>query len=205
MSGDFFDKPVEPVEPSPELKARILAKLDSTPQLPASDSSPYRPAAARARKRWSPRVTAIAGVAASVVALLAFVGIVGTFIGSSLPEPPMTDAEVLEQLDVAADTQRVATELESGETLTLVYSDSVGRAAVTWDDLPPLPGNDVYELWLIRDTAQPAGLVRELQAGYRVLEGEFSAGVSVGLTAEPPGGSATPTMDRLVAVWETAA
>lgn len=40
MSDLFFGEPVEPVQPKPELKAGIMAKLATTPQLPRIDGGP---------------------------------------------------------------------------------------------------------------------------------------------------------------------
>src|SRR5690554_6709156 len=94
MSENFFDTPVEPVEPSPALKARIMSEIARAPQLPPTDDPAVAgkladsgeqpadqpsadrqdaatPAEDRAKRRWFRRpaiaLTAVAAAAALIL------------------------------------------------------------------------------------------------------------------------------------------
>ncbi|MEV8212613.1 anti-sigma factor [Leifsonia sp. NPDC077715] len=219
---------VEPVQPRPELKAALFAKLAETPQLPAQDASaqdapaqeapeqeaPVQdalsvpaatapgPAERAAQRRWFQRPGLILGAAAAAVLL--FIG--GAFVGSSLSGTnsyTSQQASALAQINAASDVQRATAEVTGGGTATLVWSGELGKSALVANDLPALPGDKTYELWYIRDgQATPAGTMESEGTGstWRVLSGEMSAGDTVGVTVEPRGGSTKPTTAPIVAI-----
>ena len=201
---------VDPVEPSPSLKAGIMAKLASTPQLAADAppgptpvvASPTGPAQARARARWFTRPITI--VAAAAAALVLFVG--GVFVGSALSNHNSFEAQQaasLAQINAASDVQHATSPVEGGGTATLVWSGEEGKSALVTTGLPELPPDKTYELWYIRgDEATPAGTLVPSGAGatWRVLEGTMAAGDTVGVTVEPKGGSTKPTTQPIVAI-----
>ncbi|WP_158865407.1 anti-sigma factor [Leifsonia sp. AG29] len=213
----------EPVEPRPELKAAIMAKIAATPQLPAEQAAPpvARPAAAaddavglvtplspstsaeeRARRRWFQRPGLI--LASAAAAILLFIG--GAFLGSSLAGTDSyqrQQATALAQINAAPDVQRATAPVSGGGTATLVWSGKLGTSALIADDLPPLPQGKTYELWYIRDgAATPAGTMQPAGTGstWRVLTGRMAAGDTVGVTVEPRGGSDKPTTKPIVAI-----
>ena len=215
---------VEPVQPRPELKAALFAKLAETPQqaptprLPVQDA-PEQDAAERdappapptavpgpaeraAQRRWFQRPGLILGAAAAAVLL--FIG--GAFVGSSLSGAnsyTSQQASALAQINAASDVQRASADVAGGGTATLVWSGELGKSALVANDLPALPGDKTYELWYIRDgQATPAGTMESEGTGstWRVLSGQMSAGDTVGVTVEPRGGSKKPTTDPIVAI-----
>lgn len=190
---------VDPVEPSPSLKAGIMAKLASTPQ-PSADVP--GPAETRARARWFTRPITI--VAAAAAALALFVG--GVFVGSAFSSHNSFEAQQaasLAQINAASDVQHATSPVEGGGTATLVWSGEEGKSALVTTGLPELPPDKTYELWYIRgDEATPAGTLVPSGAGatWRVLEGTMAAGDTVGVTVEPKGGSTKPTTQPIVAI-----
>ncbi|WP_374009802.1 anti-sigma factor domain-containing protein [Leifsonia sp. LS-T14] len=215
-----FALAVEPVEPRPELKAALFAKLATTPQLPAQDAvarddvepavAPVALAAApvpgpaerAAQRRWFQRPALLLGAAAAAVVL--FIG--GAFVGSALSGNngfTSQQASALAQINAAADVQHATAKVEGGGTATLVWSGELGRSALVANDLPQLPDSKTYELWYIRDgQAVPAGTMEPANSGstWRVLAGEMAAGDTVGVTVEPRGGSTKPTTPPIVAI-----
>jgi anti-sigma-K factor RskA len=206
----------EPVEPRPELKAALFAKLASTPQLPVAERAPEPepqrhpvaaapapgPAERGASRRWFQRPGLILAAAAAAVVL--FVG--GAFVGSALSGSnsyQSQQASALAQINAAADVQRASAPVSGGGTATLVWSGELGKSALVANDLPQLPDSKTYELWYIRDgKALPAGTLKPADAGssWRVLSGEMAAGDTVGVTVEPSGGSDQPTTKPIVAI-----
>jgi hypothetical protein len=207
-----------PVEPPASLKAGILAKLATTPQLaPEGASEPIRtpnpmptsepiptsgPAESRARARWFTRPIAI--VAAAAAALVLFVG--GVFVGSAISGHNSFEAQQaasLAEINAATDVQHATSPVAGGGTATLVWSGEVGKSALVTTGLPELPADKTYELWYIRgNEATPAGTMTPTGNGatWRVLEGTMSAGDTVGVTVEPKGGSEKPTTTPIVAI-----
>jgi hypothetical protein len=216
----------EPVQPRPELKAALFARLADTPQLPAHDAAEavsaaapaeapgkastaaghtapaLTPAERTARRRWFQRPGLILGAAAAAV--LIFIG--GAFVGSALSgnnSYQSQQASALAQINAAPDVQRATATVAGGGTATLVWSGELGRSALVADGLPALPDDKTYELWYMRDgKAIPAGTMTPSGSGstWRVLTGDMRAGDTVGLTVEPSGGSERPTSDPIVAI-----
>jgi len=184
----------EPVEPRPELKAALFAKLASTPQLPAQDAtapdataqddtaqdtpeppvapetpsaepSAAGPAERAAQRRWFQRPALLLGAAAAAVVL--FIG--GAFVGSALSGTnayTSQQASALAQINAAGDVQHATANVEGGGTATLVWSGELGRSALVANDLPQLPSSKTYELWYIRDgQAIPAGTMEPADSG----------------------------------------
>jgi anti-sigma-K factor RskA len=209
----------EPVQPPAAVKAALFAKLDATPQLPAEsardaavrpglpESAPAgsrAPTAAehRANRRWFQRPVAI--IAAAAAAAILFVA--GAFVGVGLAGTDSfqhQQATALAEINAAPDAQRATSAVSGGGTATLVWSAQLGRSAVIATDLPKLADDKTYELWYIRDgVATPAGTMDSTGslASWRVLSGEMTAGVTVGMTVEPDGGSPKPTTQPILAI-----
>ncbi|MEO7147741.1 MAG: anti-sigma factor [Terrimesophilobacter sp.] len=196
---------VAPVTPSPDLKASIMAKLATTPQLPAETetTAPVVPSAAehKAQTRWFTRPLPILVAAAAAVML--FVG--GTFLGMGINTQPAQDLQAtsLATLTSASDLQRASSTLSDGATATLIWSLDQQRSALLVSDLPKLPDGKTYQLWYI-DSAGPrsAGTfdASATSTTWRVLDGEMRGGDTVGVTVEPAGGSTAPTTEPIVAI-----
>ncbi|MBW8872622.1 MAG: anti-sigma factor [Leifsonia sp.] len=220
----------DPVEPRPELKAALFARLAGTPQLPAQDAvpglstaapaaepapanapepttpaaptAPAGPAERTAQRRWFQRPGLILAAAAAAVVL--FIG--GAFVGSTLSgnnSYQAQQASALAEINAAPDAQRATASVEGGGTATLVWSGELGRSALVANDLPSLPNDKTYELSSMRDgKAIPAGTMTPEGSGstWRVLAGDMAAGDTVGVTVEPRGGSDQPTTQPVVTI-----
>ena len=217
----------EPVQPSPELKNRLMAAIRTTPQLePLPEASPVErsprvepverrtePVAAsgaesraeqKARARWFARPVTI--LAAAAAAVLLFVG--GTLVGQLTDRPagnPALQAQAasLVELSAASDVQRAEGTVAGGGQATVIWSLQLRRSAVVLDELPSLPADKTYQLWYIDSAgAKPAGTFEPSAAGmtWHVLDGAMSGGDTIGVTVEPAGGSAQPTTKPIVAI-----
>jgi anti-sigma-K factor RskA len=217
----------EPVEPPPGLKPRLMAEIDRTPQLtadaaaeaitgaaaptpvtsapeppPASTSKApdHRPGAAEraARRRWFQRPAAIIGAVAAAVVLIA-----GAIVGIGWSGPNGWGAQ-RERAAIAAapDAQTETVEAAGGGEVTLVWSAEQGRSVLVAEGLTDLGADETYELWYIDDSgAAPAGTFDVAgDETWRVLEGDLSPGVAVGVTVEPAGGSPQPTTEPIVVI-----
>jgi anti-sigma-K factor RskA len=216
----------EPVTPSPQLKASLMAAIRSTPQLAADSAmvaeptTPAEPVEARdapvtapaassaqrkAQARWFTRPVAILTAAAAAAAL--FVG--GAFLGQALAPRPAANtalqaqAASFAQLSAASDVQRAQGSVAGAGQATVIWSLELRRSAVLIDKLPALPAGKTYQLWYIDAAgAKPAGTFESSDAGvtWHVLNGTMSGGDTIGVTVEPDGGSAQPTTKPIVAI-----
>lgn len=218
-----------PVQPPVSMRDDLMARIALTPQLPAADAetvvgadavtaaSPTLrlpaapsvsavgedagPAEQRAAARWRRPVGVLLAVAAA--SALFFGGLaIGTLSDSTPPSNP-SQAEELAAIAAAPDSQRAVAEVAGGGTATLVWSGELGRSALLADGLAPLPEGQTYQLWYIgAEGPVSAGTFEASGKGttWHVLEGEMSAGDTVGVTVEPSGGSDAPTSDPIVAI-----
>jgi anti-sigma-K factor RskA len=205
----------EPVAPSAGLRARLLADVARTPQLPAEagagtapeaaagdGSQRARPAEAHAAARWYSNPALLVGAAAAALALFAGGVAVGTILDDDSPRM-QAQADSLAELYAAPDARRSNADIQGGAgTATLVWSEQLDRSAVVFDDLSPLPADSTYEAWYINSagTATPAGTFRGNQGGlvYHLLDGSLARGGTIGVTVEPKGGSEAPTSKPIV-------
>jgi hypothetical protein len=156
---------VEPVPPSVALRASVLSAIAETPQLaPATPAravgtAPVVGAAQqKALQRW------FAGPARAVVSVAAAVALIagGVAIGATLPgaqQAPVT-ASAIQQLQSADDVQRASATITNGGTASLMWSGTLGRAAISVSGEQAPPAGSVYQLWYIADgNIRSAGLL----------------------------------------------
>jgi hypothetical protein len=205
---------VEPVTPSADLRARLLAQVAVTPQLPATEVAPQLlatelpaiaadatpgPAETKARLRWSRPATAIVSAAAAIALIVGGVA-VGT---SSLRTEPSYQASQLAAITAAPDLQERETTLESGEQVTVRWSPTLASSVIIVDGMDSAPADSVYQLWYIGESgARAAGFlpVSDGVESWQVLDGDMHAGDLVGVTLEPAGGSSKPTTDPIMVI-----
>ena len=211
---------VDPVAPSAELKASIMARLASTPQLPrgasqvstlqptyrpeapaAADATADAPAVTKARARWfSWPVAALTAVAAAVGLIVGGGVVANTLVNNGFH---LAQANQFAAINASKDFEQAVVQVAGGGTATLVWSLELTSSALIVDGFTSLPSDRVYELWYIGESgARPAGTfsVSESGATWRVLDGDMVAGDMVGVTVEPRGGSEQPTTDPIVAI-----
>ena len=174
---------LEEIEPPPGLRARVLADISTIRPLP-----PEVPAETRHRPRRTARF---------LVAAAAAVVIVGA--GAVVWEQPWEgDPTVAESVLSADDAQ--STTLELGEaSATVVHSDSLGRAVLVTDDMPPPPEGKVYQVWLDQpDGGMVSAALMPVDPDQTVvLDGDAATATGVGITVEPAGGSPEPTTEPI--------
>ena len=183
---------VEPVDPSPALKARIMAEVEREASLlaaagPEADRPP-RPARRRLRLP-SLRVPRL--VPAAVAAALLVVG-VGIGIGVTQLSSG-SDRTIQAQVLKTSNGQRANAELEiNGDEARLVARG-----------LPAPPTGRLYQVWLKRDGHAPeptAALFMPSRDGTATasVPGSLDDVDQVMVTDEPDGGSSMPTGDLLL-------
>ena len=184
----------EGVQPPAELRARILAAVDRTPQLPpvpqsgGTSATPLASPARRAtpgRGRWN-RLTL-----AAAAALLVGGGAIG--LGQVLDSGEDGELTAAEQVFGADDAVEVTATTMNGGKLLVAVSPSRDEMAVDTSQLPELDDGRVYQLWAVEpdDTVESVGLIE--QPGETAAMALPDEGVKVALTIEPAGGSTRPT------------
>ncbi|MFD3747822.1 anti-sigma factor domain-containing protein [Nocardia sp. NPDC058633] len=177
------------VAPPARLEAALMRALDQ-------QDPPARPLTVRgaAGNRWQLRWLAVA--AAAIVAVGAGVGIAVVIERADDGPGTVTAQQVLDQ----PDSQESSVPVTGGGAMTVYLSRELGAAAVSMHDLPALPADRAYQLWLIH-----AGTPQSVA----VMDGQASVVTAVdradtlAVTVEPAGGSAGPTTPAIVTMTVT--
>jgi len=187
--------------PAPEaLRDRVLTAVQHTRQVPPSTP---QPAAATGGRRIWPRLVA----AAAVLVLVVGAGIltVSRALEERVGPPPQNP---LAAVIAAPDARTTSVGLRGGGTLTVIISHRQHRAVVLNQDLPRIPANRAYQLWLV-DRAGNARSARVLidaraatAASARLVRG-MQPGDQIAITREPAGGSNQPSMAPLAVTHAT--
>ena len=190
-----------PVE-QPQLQAPDAVTSHSRASHRAGDAPVASLDEARHRRRGGPRRFA-AGLVAAAAAIALFAG--GIAVGNGLGED--TDAEQFAAISAAADLDRVDTVLPAGGTVSLMASADLALTAVVFHDMEPLPANEIYQAWYVRDGVPVSAGILPVEAGdrYLVLDEGYRSSDTVALTVEPAGGSEQPTTDPIVFADERSA
>jgi anti-sigma-K factor RskA len=171
-------------EPPAGLFDRIVAQLPAQP-----DAARLREERRRAPgfRNW------LVGVAAAAVIALGGVG-VGAYVANQ--------NDPLNQVMQAQDVRQATVEVSGGGTATVSISPSKDAVVVKMYGVPAPPAGKVYQMWLIpKDGSAPVsqGLMdAEALSKPAVVKGIQSA-ASLGITVEPVGGSASPTLPTVAA------
>lgn len=187
--------------PPPRLKADVMAAIDQVRQLPplvstsddgAASDQPGVVSAPRAgfgRRSLFALAAAFLAVAASgLVALDQYND------KTTLAQTNQRVAAILAEPDAKTVHGAVA----GGGQAAVVASTRADAAVVVLKDLPKLPDDKTWQMWLI-DSSQAAhsvGLADDETGDdlTRVISGGVTGKVAFGLTVEPAGGSAKPTL-----------
>lgn len=194
---------VETVRPPAELRARVLAAADRTPQLPPPSSAeqgpvvaplsrPERSATHRRRHRWERLALAAAAV------LLVGGGAVG--LGQLFGHSDSGQGDPAQRVFQADDATKLDEPTMNGGALLVAVSPALHEMAVDTSELPELGGGRVYQLWTV-DADKTAVSVDVIESPGETAAMEIPpAGTTVALTIEPKGGSEQPTRAPIVAV-----
>jgi anti-sigma-K factor RskA len=209
--------PVRPLHAAGSTPAASGTPASGTPAsgTSASGSTASRPAASRpvssaqskAQARWFQKPVAFLAAAAAVVAVfLGASSLTGMLNNGNQVQQALALASINAQPDVQRSTVPLLANVDgnNSSTATLVWSENIGESVLLVNGLEQLPDDKVYELWYIDGDGSPisAGLFNIPDSGhtYSVLEGEMTAGATVGVTVEPAGGSEQPTTEPVIAI-----
>ena len=129
-------------------------------------------------------------LAAAAIAILALIGV--TVWQPWNPRPTtITATDVLQ----APDAVRATEPMPGGGSVTLVRSNTVGRAVLITEAMPAAPSGQVHQAWLMRPdrTLVSGGMMAASPNQTMLLEGDARNIVGGGVSLEPPGGSQQPT------------
>jgi len=176
-------------EPPAALRDRVLADITKVRPLP-----PETPAAqpASTPRRRHGRGARLLAAAAAVVVLGGGAAVVWQQPwqdGTSQP-PSATDAVLS-----APDARSTSLDFPGGASATVTHSDSLGKAVIVTEAMPPPPEGKVYQLWLDQpgEGMVSAGLMPSGADQTVLLTGDAASATGAGITVEPAGGSTSPT------------
>jgi len=174
--------------PPPALKANVMSAIEHVRQLPPLvDGQPESPAV---RRRFGRRSMLALAAAAVAVALSGGIAVDQYRDREAAERANQQMAAVLAQ----SDARTVHGAVRGGGQATVVVSAQADKSVVVLRDLPKLPADRTWQLWMIDQgkTAHSVGLA----AGdlTQVVNGSTAGMAAFGLTVEPDGGSRTPTL-----------
>ncbi|HET6478769.1 MAG TPA: anti-sigma factor [Actinoplanes sp.] len=185
--------------PPPRLRENVLAEIGRTRQVSLSDSPPAK----RKSFRWQRLTAAAAAVVAAVGA--------GTTVYAVQDQRVRRERVVAEQARAQAERARAILAapdvvlrrqaVSTGGRVTVATS-RLHNAGVVVLDAGAAPSGRVYQLWTIRPGGGPvsAGVLHQGQEADVVVLDGLPGATDVGLTVEPPNGSATPTLPMVADV-----
>lgn len=180
----------EPTAVPPVVVARPVresAELPVTDELGAARKRRDERRRPQGMRNW------LVGVAAAAIIALGGVG-VGAYMANQ--------NDPLNQVLQAGDVRQATVNVTGGGTATVSVSTSKDAIVVKMNDVPAPPPGKVYQMWLIpKDGSAPVsqGLMdAEALSKPAVVKG-ISSAAALGITVEPTGGSASPTMPTVAA------
>jgi anti-sigma-K factor RskA len=183
--------------PPAHLRANVLASISQVRQLPPLvDDDSAGPDGVVVAPRGGFGRRSMLALAAAALAVAASGGIAIDQYRERTVTTRNSDqvAAVLAEPDV----RTVHGDVSGGGQATVVTSTRKDAAVVVLRGLQPLPSGRTYQLWLMDRTqaAHSVGLVDNRATGQltKVISGGVAGKVDFGVTVEPEGGSAKPTL-----------
>jgi hypothetical protein len=179
--------------PSPALRESLMSTVRAeAAQRAAEAEAEATPASARrapARRPWQRWLTPGPAIAVACTALVLLVGLTVMLThDSGSPAPDVATVAITGTSDAPGVTGR------------MVYVPDEDTAIVNLSHLPPLPADEAYQLWILRDgRATSAGLFEQTgpTEGRRVATGVAGAD-GLAVTAQPRSNQTTPEGPILV-------
>jgi hypothetical protein len=169
------------VEPSPDLKDRLLARAVAEEPAPIGASRRGRRPAAVAESGWR-RLRWIVPMAALIIALLA---------GGALIARQVQTSQVVA-------TAQMENRLDHGRAVVVVRRN--GEGAVQLHDVGDLNDGRVYQAWVIPPGGRPIPTGASASGdGMLALDGDIR-GTTIAVTLEPEPGRQTPTIPPILRV-----
>ncbi len=175
IDGQDSDERTPEAQPAPRIATRSLA-------MPAGEHLVPRRRARRPRR----------GVIALLVAAVVAIGVIGVGVPIAQQAAQVAvQASAVARIRAAADAQQSTAHLTNGGAMTVVWSRSLGEAAVDLTRAPSPAAGRTYELWYIGPSGIRAAGTTDGAAV--ALTGRLSRGDRIGITVEPDGGVVRPT------------
>lgn len=199
---------VEPEDPPPALRTRLLDLIEQTPQQSVGEAPETEPAEAvpatvppgnhlaGRRPRRRPAVL----LALAAVAVLLFGG--GLLVDRLVqPNSAQSQNTAFARLTSAADVQRAQAPVSGGGTVTVYWSASLDESGVVLNGVDR-PAGKALQMWRVTGSIPvSAGLYAPPHGQhYAVMKGALRPNERLAVTVEPPGGSAKPTTKPIVVV-----
>lgn len=178
--------------PPDDLKARVMAEVATTRQLPPRTSPASAGADPIDLDQRRKRRTVVARVAAAAAVVVLVVGLSSALLLTDGP----TDVE-----ELVAAPDAVVTQLEgSAGNVRVLWSEDLDRVAVIANDLDDPGEGKAYELWfVVQDGVAPAGtFAADGGTSTEVIEADGTTPDGWGVSIEPEDGSAQPTSDVIL-------
>jgi anti-sigma-K factor RskA len=179
--------------PAPEPAKANIAMDGTAEPAPAADELSAARQRREARRRPAGLRNWLIGVAAAAVIALGGVGI-GAYVANQ--------NDPFNQVIEAQDARQATVDVNGGGTATVSISPSHDALVVRMKDVPPPPAGKVYQMWLIpKDGSTPVsqGLMDAEALSKPALVKGIGFAAALGITVEPAGGSATPTLPTVAA------
>ncbi|TDW24520.1 anti-sigma factor [Kribbella kalugense] len=173
--------------PPPALKANVMAAINDVRQLPPQ--VPVVEPGPRVR-RFTRRSVLTLAAAALAVAAAGGVAVDQYRDRTAAEHANQQMAAVLAQ----PDARTVHGTVEGGGQATVVLSTKADKSVVVLRDLPKLPADHTWQLWMMDPANKATSLGLTDGDLTRVINGSTTGMATFGLTIEPTGGSPTPTL-----------
>ncbi|MFE3545988.1 anti-sigma factor domain-containing protein [Nocardia sp. NPDC059177] len=171
---------VDSVPPPARLESALMRALDQLdPQV-----RPPAPRDALGRRR---NVRWLTAAAAAVVAVVA--GIVGAAVIDRATDD--TGAITAQQVVDQSDSRESSVAVTGGGAMTVYESTALGAAAVSFRDLPALPADRTYQLWIVPTGGAPRSVA--VMDDPATVVTAVDATDTLAVTVEPAGGSPAPS------------
>jgi anti-sigma-K factor RskA len=191
VAVDALPTAAPPVDAPPELEERVMAVVRAEAELlQAAGEEADRPSEARRRRRGLGPLLARPTFVAAAAAGLAVAAILGFVIGGGVDQSGTARTVQAHVTSAAGVTSKTSAALR--------VSDD--RATLMVRDIPEPPAAKVYEVWVKHGGAAPvpAGTTFVVRSGDIPIAHTVAPGDQVLVTAEPKGGSTTPTSPPMI-------
>jgi len=184
----------EPLEPSPQVRKRILSEIGSD-----RSTSQVVPFKSTSRNIWT-SFGSLGAIAAVVLFAVLIVALIVLWRQNRAAQVDLARANEFLQLITtpgAKVTELKGTDVDVGATAKLVY-DRSGRAILIADRLPGVPRGKAYQLWfIVGNRPLPGKTFVPDDTGKGVMKDQVPAtaldSAVFAITLEPAGGASAPT------------
>jgi anti-sigma-K factor RskA len=197
---------VPPIEPPPDLRARLLGRLDmpADPTPILDDIEPARPPVSLLHRLTS---FGLAAAAVLLIGLLVWAMLLRHDLNQTQQNLNLAAQQHEDDTELLANASRAITMVADGSPNsygTLYIGAQTNHALMVVEDLPPTPADQMYQVWLVSGSDRiSAGLFTVNESGSATVlisaPDTLTSYQSLGITAEPaPDGSPSPTGERVI-------